>query len=650
MNPFSRGRYEYIPTHLYYLPEGIIQKLEDSKPSYLVGSRGSGKTTLLKALNWEERTDNQWLVNELDGDSFRGRFIATYTKLPLVQINAFQYWLQDANDIQHNLLFGAYLDLIATENLAYSIAELLCTSHFEVTIKDEKDAVERFLKECDYLIQEPAPTSLKECHSLIRLRRRELESQAIAELPLSEYIASVSVPAAGEIVRSFGKHMAKMLDDSSEKKEVEWHFKCCFDEAECLNKQQLVVLNTLIRTSEWPISYVVSFVGQPNDLSLTAYENLTTQSADRSVILIDELSWNEFQCLCDGVANIRVQAALSDLQSEDGMVFTTSKTLGDLNMNELIGEMIKGSEGKFAKSLVAETAAFKKSAWNKSFTNQESEPYLQAYLANRLKLEPPSSLPTAKREQASREFRKKFVASFLSICREMDRRKIPYAYSNMVFGISDKCVRDYLSQMHHIFEHAKMMLHDFVVGTVDWKIQNEAIHKASEEKRDSIKSGEELSNPERVRRLTIALGELTAILQKGDAKKINHLQSSERGVFNIGEAISPSGSKSDLYRILKDASDAGFLRLKQDGKKILTFKVHASMAPAFGFSYRGAYYDVRIKKQDLVNILDSTNNEELVSIAKSIASRLAGGVQNPNQLTLFDAEFKGDVEEIDNDD
>lgn len=649
MNPFSRGRYEYIPTHLYYLPEGIIQKLEDSKPSYVVGSRGSGKTTLLKALNWKERTDNQWLVNELDGDSFRGRFIATYTKLPLVQINAFQYWLRDANDIQHNLLFGAYLDLIATENLAYSIAELLCTSHFEVTIKGEKDAIDRFLKECDYLTREPAPTSLKECHSLIRLRRRELESQAIAEMPLSECIATAAVPAAGEIIRSFGKHMAKMLDDSSDNKRAQWHFKCCFDEAECLNKQQLVVLNTLIRTSEWPISYVVSFVGQPNDLSLTSYENLTTQSADLSVILIDELSWNEFQCLCDGVANIRVQAALSDLQSENGMVFTTSKTLGDLNMNELIGDMIKGSEGKFAKSLVVETAAFKKSAWNKSFVNQESEPYLQAYLANRLELEPPSSLPTAKREQASREFRKKFVASFLSICREMDRRKIPYAYSNMVFGISDKCVRDYLSQMHHIFAHAKMMLHDFVVGTVDWKIQNEAIHKASEEKRDSIKSGEELSNPERVRRLTIALGELTAILQKGDAKKINHLQSSERGVFNIGEAISPSGSKSDLYRILKDASDAGFLRLKQDGKKILTFKVHASMAPAFGFSYRGAYYDVRIKKQDIIDILDSTNNEELVSIAKSIASRLAGGVQNPNQLTLFDAEFKGDVEEIDND-
>ena len=650
-NPFSRGRYEHIPTTLYYLPDGLIQKLEDSKPSYVIGSRGSGKTTLLKALSWRERLENKWLAKELNGEHFRGRFIASYTKLPLVQINAFQNWLKDANDVQYDLLFGTYFDLVATENLAFSITELAYSDHFDISIENEKVAVSNFLKDCDFLLTDTKaiPSSLADCHSLVRLRRRELESCAIAEANVSETVGSRVWPAVGEIARTFGKKLASVLDLNSDVPSEKWHFKCCFDEAECLNQKQLKVVNTVIRTSEWPVSYVVSFVGKPDDLSLTSFENLTTQQADLSIIPLDNLESREFQNLCDGVGNIRVQVALEGNETNGELDFKTEAVLGKLNMNELVGDMVKWSEGKFAKELTAITEDFKKTDWFETFADENPAPYIQAYLANRLSLDPPSSLPKAKREQASREFRKKFVAAFLSICRELDRRKIPFAYSNMVFGISDNCVRDYLSQMHHIFEHAGLPVKEFLSRGVRWKQQNDAIHKASDEKRDSINTGEELSNPERVRRLTVALGELTAILQQGESNKTNHLRSSERGVFHFGAPISTEGTDHVIYKILKDASDAGFLRLKQDGKKIVTFKVHASMAPAFGFSYRGAYYSVALKKQDILDILDTTKPKELVKLSKTIAKRLGSSTKDPDQATLFELEIDHELEGIEND-
>ena len=648
VNPFSRGRYEHIPTTLYYLPDGLIQKLEDSKPSYVIGSRGSGKTTLLKALSWRERLENKWLVRELGGDHFRGRFIASYTKLPLVQVNAFQSWLVDASDVQHDLLFGTYLDLVATENLTFAITELAYSDHFDVSFENEKAAVESFLKECDFLLcdNESSPSSLADCHSLIRLRRRELESCAVAEAQISETISSKTWPAVGEVARTFGKKIAVVLDECSNAVAEKWHFKCCFDEAECLSQRQLKFVNTVIRTTEWPISYVVSFVGKPDDLSLTSFQNLTTQQADLSVIPLDNLESRDFQNLCDGVGNIRVQVALENVETKGELEFKTEAVLGKLNMNELVGDMVKGSEGKFAKKLTRITEEFSKTDWFETFADQKPAPYIQAYLADRLSLQPPSSLPQTKREQASREFRKKFVAAFLSICGEMDRRKIPFAYSNMVFGISDNCVRDYLSQMHHIFEKAGLSVNDFLTRGVRWQQQDDAIHKASKEKRDSINTGEELSNPERVRRLTIAFGELTAILQQGESNKTNHLRSSERGIFHFGEPISPVGSDEVIYKILKDAADAGFLKLKQDGKKIVTFKVHASMAPAFGFSYRGAYYSVPLRKRDILDILDTTKPKELVKLSKAIASRLEGTAKDPGQATLFELEIAHELEGI----
>jgi len=636
-NPFSRGRYEYTPTHLYYLPEVLIKTLEDSKPSYIIGSRGSGKTTLLKSLHWKERITNKWLKDQLNGDYFRGKFVATYTKLPLVQINAFQYWLSESPETQHDSLFGLYFDLICAESLALALCELSYSEHFRVEIEPERKAIESYFEKCPFVSdsrQAMRGKSIADCHKLLRSLRNELEKSAISGRDVSETITAFPVTGNGEITKSLADCLLPLLEDGVR----EWHVKCCFDEAECLDRRQLIVANTIMRTCEWPVSYVLSFVGQPADLSLTTFEALTTQQADLSVAHLDTLESRAFRKLCDGVASIRVKAALQNCGEQSKGKFSTEEILGKLNMNSLVSASLSASEGDFGQELKEMVDAFETENWDPSYSDGDYPPYIESFLANRLNLAPSLSIPKSKRRQASREFRKKFVASYLAICRELRCQSVPYAFANMVIGISDNCVRDYLAQMYYVYEEAGLSLTDFLKGGISWEIQNKAIHKASQEKKESIRTGEDLSNPERVRRLTIALGELTAILQKGSKNDAKSLRSSERGIFKLDRNISPDGEGAELHKIIKDATDAGFLRLTQEGRDILSFKVHASMAPSFGFSYRGSYYEVRLKFTELTQILETASNEELKLLSKEIAKRINSTKYDPRQPDLFELE------------
>ncbi len=641
MNPFSKDRYEHIPTQLYYLPEKLITELEDAKPSCVIGSRGSGKTTLLKSLSWEERLRNKWLNQELGGDAFRGNFIGVYTKLPLVQVKSFRAWQDSFDTAAIEQAFGYYIDLVSIENLAFSLYELIGELHLDVTPKAESEAVDRFIAECDYLIEsdKATPTNLVQLHRIIRQRRRQLEMLATASVDPTSCFAGVFLPVIGELSRAFCKSFGEMLDRSKmcTNELSKWHFKFCFDEAEVLSNRQLLVINTLIRTTEAPASYVISFVGQPSDLSRTLHEDLSSQSADRFIHFLDHITKPDFEKLCEGVASVRIRAHLESEGGDKQVAFTEFKLadlLGRLDLNVLVHDFISKSESREAKVFTEQAELFRDSDWLTDHDRTSVPPYVEAYLAARLDLvPPPGNESNAKRRQASQEFRKKFVASFLSICRDFRVRKIPYAFSNMVIGVSDSCVRDFLAQMHQIFESCGKSLTEFIAQNVDWRIQNDAIRIASDNKKRSISEGKEVSKPEDVRRLTYCLGAVTAILQQGSKDSVVHLKSSERGLFQFPEPIRDTDAM--VFRALKDASGAGFLRVKSEGQRIIGFRVHASMAPSFGFSYRGAYYPVIIRKEEVIEMLETSESDELNSLARRIAKRISDPKNDSSQMTLW---------------
>lgn len=653
-SPFAKGRFEHEASQIYFLPSELVPKLEEFKSTYIVGSRGSGKTTLLKSLSWNERIQNQTLLAQLDGDPFRGAFIGSYVQLPKIQVRSIDVWLRDEDDQNYGEIFALYLDLIAIELMIGACADLLAFGNLNVSFEIEQKQLKKSAELYEtYLQMDRPPESLREAWNSIRQFRKNYEKYARIRVDPKKFLERYDLPGIGELSRSLGIHLAELLKKAEGQDSVDWHFKICMDEAECLSNLQLRTVNTLVRLSEWPVSYVISFVGQPRDVTTTLFPKLTQQKADCNIEYLDDLRWNEFKKLCEGVATVRVRSAVDN----DSLMFDSSKVLGDLDLNGLVESLVNRSESETAVQL-KELAEKFRSNWAENRIGSANLPYVEAYLADKLLLKVPDDSTNNKerRKQESAEFRKKIVAAYLSICNDLKVKKIPYASANMVLGISDNCIRDFISQMDYIFRETGLSVSEFgelLAGQeedpISWEIQSNAIHQASEEKDRSIPDSPVLT-PIQVGRLVRGLGELTGILQRGGVNT-KHLQSSERGVFVRYESIHKS-TTDNITQMIQDAADAGFLKMKTANDGIVAFRIHCSLSPVYGLSYRGAYYPVPLKDEDLERFLACEGNDKILQVARSIAQRFEKPQAEhekqkllfPDELELF--KWKDDHDEV----
>src|SRR5690606_6491043 len=123
----------------------------------------------------------------------------------------------------------------------------------------ERQYVAEFWKDYGHILKwlrlAPAET-LWDTKSLVKQVRRAVEHSARRRQEVDNLMESVALPDVGELSRSFGYALRSMTLHSSSMEDPEWHFKVCFDEAECLSMIQQRVVNTLVRTVEWPMSYV----------------------------------------------------------------------------------------------------------------------------------------------------------------------------------------------------------------------------------------------------------------------------------------------------------------------------------------------------------------------------------------------------------
>lgn len=627
ISPFAEGRFEHEAKHLYYLPHSCFPQLEHPRPTILIGSRGSGKTTLMKALHWQERLDNDTLLRQLDGLPFRGTFIGNYVKLPTIQLKCFDTWLESAGETEYGLVFGLYLDLNCLELISHSVGELLARQVLRIPASDEGQIVETWLAdypEYQTFHKQDCPRSVSQFRARIRQVRRALERKALDRASLPETFDEFPVDQIGTLAGTVSKRIAEFCDRDPAPREQRWHFKVCMDEGEALSPFQQRVVNTAIRLSDWPMCYVVSYVSRPDDMTTTLAPHLTQQKADRQVIVLDELPTAAFQEFAEGVATSRCQDAL---QSQ-AVVFETERVLGPLSINRLLRTILERSESPKAKALLDSARQSPLSA-----SSPSDLPIYETYLADQLQLENSTGPRSEQRRQESTQYRKKMVAAFLSICHELRLRNVPYASAEMVLAISDNCVRDFLSQLDHLFVESNMELQTFLKGEIDWDTQAKALRAASEEKRDSIPESGVLS-PVETGRVVKGLAQITASIQSASDDK-RHLRSTERGLFQL--TCKPS-EKEDLQKaiaLIHDAADAGFLRIRKDGGHVTYFRAHASLAPAYGFSYRGAYYLVTLTLSDFNALRTADTDEKLDTVANGIADKL--GPQPPEpEMPLFE--------------
>jgi hypothetical protein len=615
-SPFAEGRFEHEERHLYFLPRKTFSDLERPLPTFLIGARGSGKTTLLKALNWEQRVSNPTLCRQLGDDPFRGSFIGTYVKLPKIQLNIFDDWLSQLDEGRHGQILGLYLDLVFLELLANAVAEMVAQGHLKISARVESELVSKWLDDnCDCYgsLSQPAPNTVAVFRGRTAKLRKMLEQAAQTREEATTLLKRIPIGQIGELSRALAPKLAQLCDSGRPAEGASWHFKVCMDEAECLRPFQQKVINTLIRLAEWPLFPVVSYVRRPDDLHSTLIPHLTHQKADRQLIVLDDMQRPDFTELAQGVASVRCQEGLNEATAK----FDANITLGALDLNALLQTVIDKSENPEKTRLIEQARQFQHDG------DFEKLPIYEAYLAERLGLTEPGDESTAeKRHEASQEYRKKMVAAYLSICHDLKVKHIPYASAEMVFGISDNCVRDFLSQLDHVYRESGKSLKDFLTTSIPFEIQSKAIRAASEEKRDSIPNSGVLA-PVETGRVVKGLATVTSLIQSTSTDD-SHLRSTERGLFRLTSSGHQSQFLEDIMRLVTDAAEAGFLRVQGDTNQTSQFRVHASLAPAFGFSYRGAYYAVSLAVGDFQKLKTAKSDGELSKTANAIANAISG--------------------------
>lgn len=637
-SPFRVNRFELETSHnLYYLPADVFSILEASKSTYLVGSRGTGKTTLMKALSWQEQLDNPFLKEQLTGDMSTRRYIGLYLRVPTHQSASISKWMQAADPALKAAMFSLYIDFLWLEELIDAITALCHRRILRFRVPAEYSVTASILTKHPELMSGAAHANnltLKRFGALLHSRRREFENYTLSNLLIPPETLTRLLPL-GQIAE-FGMSVATALESlcrqhSTKGNGEPWNFKVCLDEAECLDSLHRLVINTAVRLTNSPVSYVVSYVHPIQEMTETLIPNLTLQKADRDVLQLDEMYDDKaFMRLAEGVSTVRIQ----HLSGMKDAAFSTESVLGRLDINALLHSILQASEDPQAQQLLA-LANELAPRLNPPETDSEvlesnHPPIYQAYIIDRLKLPiPGDGSSKERRAQASAELRKRMVAAYLCICAQVNQQ-VRYAFAEMVLQMSDKCIRDYLDQMHEIFARAGLGVAEFTTTKVAVEIQDAALKAASRRKKEHIPSSG-VGSPAETLRIVDGLGQLTARLQTTlyDNKG---LRSSERGLFvlntNTGESVLETAC-----RLLKEAAEAGFLRILKEGLDQWQFRVHCSLSAAYGFSYRGAYYSTRVRLPELVALYQEADAKRRTELIDEIGTALSGDLA---PLPLFD--------------
>jgi hypothetical protein len=625
-SPFTLRRFEYERTHLYYLPVEIFRVLEGRKSVFLIGSRGTGKTTLLTALKWEEQRKNSNLAEVLRKIDADKSYIGLYIKMPSTLASVFDRWLPNMPSELRASIFSLYIDLIWLQSLLESISQMLIDKQLDAAPSKEQKRAQTILDRYPELINDTklkAPFSFKRFASLVYEKRRTLEKWALAgvEPDTKELHTLFPLGQIGQLGQAIASDLAQFCEQY-DKARRQWHFKICLDESECLSTFQRRTLHTVVRLVATPVSYVVSYVREMEDMTSTFIKGMSLQDADRELIQLDSMDDKVFSELAEGVATVRIQNILGDTAQK----FDTKGLLGALDINELLLGILQASAAPEAKRILTLAEQLSRSEFYADITGDHGAPPIyQAYIIDRLQLElpAPNSEHWERRKQNSAEIRKRMVAAYLCLCKDLKTRP-KYASADMLLQMSDKCIRDYLNQMDSIFTEVDVPLPDFCERRVPIDTQNVALYKASTRKKEAL-PGSEVGSPIETGRLIDGLGSLTARLQTSENKS---LRSSEKGRFVVDTSLKSQRS-DDAIRLIKEASEAGFLKAEPMTDRFLRFRMHCSLAAAYGFSYRGAYYDSPLEIEDLVMIYQQPDSEVRGKLVVVLGDKL---LQEPPSL------------------
>jgi hypothetical protein len=622
-SPFQTSRFEYEQKNVYYLPKERLTQLESSTQLFLVGSRGSGKTTLLQALYWKERQSNEFLQSEIQGSVAVLPYLGVYLKLPDIQVSVLSSWLSSEDPVRFGLVFGLYIDLVWLELVADAINSLLSSGTLRTPTDREMQIIADIVENSpSWLVEGASVSTTFELARAIKRARKRLEKLAQLRVPFEKLLEAFSFDQIGVLGQEVASRLARLCCNEGDA----FHFKICMDEGECLGLLEQRTINTLVRLSAAPVFFVISYVSQPKDTTETLVPNLTLQKADVQLIALDEMDDGQFKDLAQGVLNARIRALTEDSTSR----LDLDAVFGRLDLNDLLTKQLSTSENARAKHWLQKARELSEKPFLKS-PAEESEiceeiptkglPIYQAYLVERLglKLPEPGQPRWQRRSQESREIRKKMVAAYLSLCNEL-KMDVRYTSSDMLLQMSDLCMRDFLAQVNGCFEAQGQTLASFLSSPLSFMTQDKALKLASQRKADSIPHSE-IANVYEAGQLIDGLAQITHEIQIVSADG-SHLASSERGRFQIRSGKDAQLRNAPIFSLIRQIAEAGFLKILKADSETWVFRVHTSLAAAYKFSYRGAYYISSLEISELDQLRKAATPEATSRLVSAIVKRI----------------------------
>lgn len=692
LNPFRPTRWEHDSSGLpliWFTPTAAL--LAGNKSVYVHGSRGSGKTTLLRGICWEDLVNNPSL--RLQKKLSDLPHIGVYIRLPdhvsgsMGNVDWAKIYPDSVSPNEESFrFFSLAVELTCGERALEAVHQLRLSGEIDCLASQEmsvvRDVVEEFETINDFVASTPRTfvDLARAFRTIVRLM-----NEASGRGYLKDLLPKLPPREPYEILGMLSERLSGSIRYASKSLKPAPGFKFCLDDCEVLSENQLLSVNTLVRKSRFPVSWVICSVGDAIEVGETFVPEQPLTDADRRVISLDERDKTEFFRLCQAVASMRTYFSLpkderpqvdsSSLSSH----FQLEEKLGRMGVNDLIHLMIQRSTNPYAKEIrLAADHLLNASAArsiNVAFLQggEEVPPYYQAYLLwhwtgrenaftsnagpkDLKRIDDHIGSLTSLGVQAW--LRRKMVGAYLHMATRLRTKRLPLAGASVVTRLADGSIRDFLEIMAEIYDaygrQRTQKVDDVVVlqrfvnprSIIPIGVQSAGIYSASEVFFDGVGALTDASSTA-MAKLIEALGKYTSRLQTS-LDDPSTLATTERGVF-VFQGSEYLFADDDIAtnlasEVVNRAELSGYLRavpmrgkpspstIGRTARKINGFRLHRRFAPKFGFSYRGAYEPVSISADYIATLCapgsEVMPDEWLVSALQSSSSGF------PEQLNL----------------
>lgn len=700
LNPFRPTRWEHQTDGrplIWFTEEAEVLAAE--KSTYVYGTRGTGKTTLLKGICWEDLCFNESLRIQRRLGDFGS--IGIYVRFPdhIAASMSFEDWASIfpgiANpDFEFYRFFTLAVESICIERVADACHRLREIGEISIEAPQEVQLVADFVAEYPALVafSSTRPATFLELARALRAVVSRM-NQACGRNTVATLVDHLPSREPYQMLAYFAERAGMIVRLNTSRGSRPVGFKFCLDDCEVLNPLQRKSLNSLIRLSRAPCSWVVSSVGGGRDDSGTFIESQPLTDADRRVISLDGRDDAGFRQLCQSVVSLRllfagsVSSHTAFTQEQVADFFNLERRLGRRDVNDIMGSLVRRSARPLAKTLEAGARhllhLLKQKPMRISNHSLEQDgrlPLYEAYVLMLSRGREDSFKQTLDESDISKLdsyvdsfgqpgfqawLRRKQRGALLHFATALGVRRIPFAGANIIVSISDGSIRDFLEIMGEVYEAfvsdhkwdpkdpANLARFANSGSQIATSTQTNGIYSASDTYFEGISHRSEIDT-DVISRLIAGLGMYTSLLQTSPSDP-KTLSTAERGVFFVDytNTLRPEGltdSAKFVASAIRQAELAGYLRPVEvsrfqtaalDGQyRSIAFRLHRRFAPRFRFSFRGAYEGVSLSPNDLAALCSGGTNVTAKDWAEALAAKSPRST--PTQLEFPNIESPSD--------